>query len=205
MILINTAVILAGGKSTRMGFDKQLIKVGDIGITDHLIATLKPMFENIIVATSKPELYKGKDVVVTEDIYKGCGPVGGIHAGLLKSRSMYNYFIACDMPYVNKYYIEYMIKRIKENPYGHDAIITRTADWIEPLNAFYSRNLIPYIEDNIMKNKVKIKELLDRSDVLYIDEHIARSFSPDWGMFINLNTQKDLKGLESCENWRKNI
>ncbi len=199
MILMDTAIILAGGKSTRMGFDKQLINIGDTCITDYIITILKPMFKNIIVVTNRPEIYKDPEMAVIEDFYKGYGPLGGIHAGLLQSQSMYNYIIACDMPYVNIKYIDYMMKRIMESPYGTDAVITRFGQWIEPFNAFYSKNLIPRIEENIMENKKKISELLDRANVLYIDEKIARRYSPDWSMFTNLNTEKDLKSLSFKE------
>ncbi|MDD3438660.1 MAG: molybdenum cofactor guanylyltransferase [Clostridiaceae bacterium] len=195
MSLVNTAVILAGGKSTRMGFDKQLIRVKDICIVDYLVEMLSPVFKNIIVVTNKPELYKDKNIAIAEDVYKGYGPIGGIHAGLSKSQSMYNYFIACDMPNINKCYIEYMIKRLEEDSFKSDAVITKKADWIEPFNAFYSKKLIPAIEDNIKKGKVRTMELLEISNVLYIDEAIARGFSPDWSMFANLNTREDLKGL----------
>lgn len=195
MSLANTAVILAGGKSSRMGFDKQLIKVKDICITEHLIEMLTPMFKNIIVVTNKPELYRDKNIIIAEDVHKGYGPIGGIHAGLSKSQSMFNYFIACDMPNVNKLYIKYMINRMEENFFKNDAVITKKADWIESFNAFYSKSLIPAIEDNIKKGRLGIMELLEISDVLYIDEAIARGFDPDWSMFTNLNTREDLEGL----------
>lgn len=196
MTLMNTAIILAGGKSTRMGFDKQLIRIGDMSITEYIIGRLKPVFKNIIVVTNKPYFYKDKDVVIAEDICKGYGPLGGIHAGLVKSQSMYNYIVACDMPYINIHYIEYMMNRIEESNYDKYAVITRFGEWIEPFNAFYSKKLISYIEENIMENKKKISQLLDRTNVLYINEDIARSYSPDWSMFTNLNTEKDLKNLK---------
>ncbi len=202
MALINTAIILAGGKSSRMGFDKQLICFDGENITDSIIRTLKPVFKNIIIVTNKPRLYKDKDIIITKDYYKGYGPLGGIHAGLLKSPSMYNYFIACDMPYISIDYIKYMMKIIHENNYEVDAIITRFGDWIEPFNAFYSRRLISDIECNIAKNKRKIGELLDKSNAIYIEEKTARCFSPDWSMFTNLNTESDLKNMDSKKDRR---
>ena len=202
MFLINTAVILAGGKSSRMGFDKQLLNVEGLNITDYIIESLKPIFKNIIVVTNKPSLYKDKDIIITGDYYKGYGPLGGIHAGLLKSKSLYNYFVACDMPYISIDYIKYMMKRINENNYETDAVITKFGDWIEPFNAFYSKRLIPHIEEYILKGNKKIGRLLDDSKVLYIEEKVARAFSPDWGMFTNLNTEKDLENIETKKNRR---
>lgn len=193
MALMNTAIILAGGKSTRMGFDKQLITIEGVNITKYIIRVLKSIFENIIVVTNKPSLYEDKDIIIIEDFYKGYGPLGGIHAGLMKSQSIYNYFVACDMPHINIKYIEYMMKRIIEDNYETDAVITKFGEWIEPFNAFYSKRLMPFIEDNIIKDKKRISELLDRANVLYVEEEVARGFSSDWSMFTNLNTAKDLK------------
>ncbi len=195
MAFLNTAIILAGGESSRMGFDKQLINMEGVCITDHIIQSLKPLFKNIIIVTSRPELYKEKNLIITKDIFKGYGPLGGIHAGLTKSSSMYNYFIACDMPYINTDYIKYMMDKIVKDNYKTDAVITKFGQWIEPFNAFYSRRLIKNIEKNILSDKRRISELLDESNVLYIEEEIARKYSIDWSMFTNLNTEKDLKNL----------
>ncbi len=197
MSLIDTAVILAGGKSSRMGFDKQLINVEGLNITDYIIQILRPLFKNIIVVTNKPGLYNDKNIIVTKDCYKGYGPLGGIHAGLLESKSIYNYFIACDMPYINTDYIKYMMKKICEDNYQTHAVITKYGDWIEPFNAFYSRRLIKIMEESMIKGNKKIGKFLENSNVLYIEEKTARSFSPDWGMFTNLNTEKDLENIES--------
>ncbi|NLN49433.1 MAG: molybdenum cofactor guanylyltransferase [Clostridiales bacterium] len=202
MSLIDTAIILAGGKSTRMGFDKQLINVEGFSNTDYSVKTLRPLLKNIIVVTNKPGLYKDKDIIITKDCYKGYGPLGGIHAGLLESKSLYNYFIACDMPYINAGYIKYMMKKIYENNFITDAVITKFEDWIEPFNAFYSRRLIPVIEESMINGNKKIGKFLEKSNVLYIEEKVARGFSPDWGMFINLNTEKDLENIESKLNRR---
>ena len=197
MSLIDTAIILAGGNSKRMGFDKQFISMGDISITEYIMTALKPIFPNVILVTNKPQAYDRTDIEIAEDLYKGFGPLGGIHAGLLKSHSLYNYIIACDMPYINLDYINYMKKALADDSYKAEAVITRFGHWIEPFNAFYSKALIPKIEAGIFMDKKKISGLLNISEVLYIDENIARSFSPDWRMFMNLNTEKDLMALRA--------
>ena len=202
MALLNTAIILAGGKSTRMGFDKQLLNIEGINITTYIIQVLKTIFKDIIIVTNKPDLYKNESVILTEDYYKDCGPLGGIHAGLMSSRSMYNYFIACDMPYINVKYIKFMMKKIAEDDYKTDGVITKFGEWIEPFNAFYSRRLIPLIEENIESDKRKISELFHSSDIMYIEERVARGFSPDWRMFTNLNTEEDLKEIIKQKNRR---
>lgn len=191
----DTAIILAGGKSSRMGFDKQFVQIDGMYITEYMIELLRPIFKSIILVTNKPECYHRKDVVIVEDYYKDFGPLGGMHIGLTKSQSQYNYMIACDMPYINKAYIDFMRKKLKEDNYKKSAVVTRFGDWIEPFNAFYSKALIPQIEENIMQKKQKISSLLYASEVLYIEEQTARVLSPDWAMFTNLNVEEDLEKL----------
>lgn len=196
MSCADTAIILAGGKSSRMGFDKQFVEIDGISITEYIIDTLRPIFKSIILVTSRPECYRNnKSVTIVEDYYKDFGPLAGMHVGLAKSESQYNYMIACDMPYINKAYIDYMKKLLKKGHYKDSAVITRFGDWIEPFNAFYSKALIPQIEENIMQNKQKISSIFTDSQVLYIEEQKARAFSPNWAMFTNLNKVEDLENL----------
>lgn len=190
-----SAIILAGGKSSRMGFDKQYIKIGDKTIIEIIIDNLKPLFDEIIIVTNNPEIYKNYGLIITKDIYKGIGPIAGFHSGLLESSNAYNYIIACDMPFTNINYIEYMKRKIEKSKDKVDAITTSKEGMRETMNAFYSRNIIDLIEKRIKDNKKSILGLLDVLNVFYIQEEIAKTFSPDWDMFTNLNTQEDLKKI----------
>ena len=185
-----TAVILAGGKSRRMGFDKQLIKINERRLMDNLINKLRHEFEQIIIVTNKPEYYIGLSDMIVSDIIKGRGPLSGIHVGLKNASSQFVYFIACDMPNINLEYIRYVKEKLK---YADcKACVTRFGEWIEPFNSFYSKDMIRDIECYLMQNKRSIFKLLDKLDVNYIPESEARSFSPNWDMFLNLNTKEDL-------------
>lgn len=198
--MTHTAIILAGGKSSRMGFDKQQIRVGNSTITEYLLKTLGHLFEDIIVVTNNPELYKSINVVTTEDIYKNIGPMAGIHAGLKKSKSESNYIIACDMPFINKNYIKYLQKEAASSHFEMDALLTKTEDgMIETMNGFYSKKLVPVIEKIIEDGKKSILDLLAIINVVYVEAKIVRRYSPDWGMFTNLNTVDDLKKLSLIE------
>lgn len=88
-----SAIILAGGKSTRMGFDKQLLKIDERRLMDSLIHKLHKDFEEIIIVTNRPDLYIGLSHIITTDILKDKGPLGGIHAGLKKSSSQYAFVV----------------------------------------------------------------------------------------------------------------
>lgn len=195
-MLMNTAVILAGGKSNRMGFDKQFIKHRGKLIVEYQLEALKKLFKEIIIVTNKPEEYKGCDCKLVSDELPDFGPLGGIHAALKASSSIYSYFIACDMPFINTEYILYMQDRLKEIKAEPKAVVTRFGAWIEPFNAYYSKELLPDIEQAYIDNQRKVSRVLDRVQVLYIDEAEARRFSKDWDMFININTKEDLCKLQ---------
>lgn len=192
--MFGTAVILAGGNSTRMGFDKQLLSINNQRLIDIIIDKLQTEFSQIIVVTNRIEYYLKSNYMVIKDKIKGKGPLGGVHSGLVEAQSKFVYFIACDMPNVNIDYIKYMKKKIKQSDVK--ACITKCGMHIEPFNAFYSRDIISDIEKYLLEGGTSIKPLLRELNIHYIEEDKAREYSPNWGMFLNLNTKEDLGVLK---------
>lgn len=185
-----TAIILAGGKSSRMGFDKQFLKIDQRRLMDSLINKLKKDFQEIIIVTNKPEYYIGLSHKIITDKLKEKGPLGGIHAGLLESSSKYGFVLACDMPNINMEYVRYMKESMKDQDL--DGCVTNYMDWIEPFSSFYSRDLVKEIENHIDSGRRSINSMLKSLNIQYIEEEDARRFSPNWDMFLNLNTREDL-------------
>ncbi|WP_099188284.1 molybdenum cofactor guanylyltransferase [Tepidibacter mesophilus] len=183
-----SAVILAGGKSSRMKFDKQFLEINGVRLIDVLIEKLKMEFEEIIIVTNKKEFYKDYKVKIVSDEIKDKGPLGGIHIGLKNSSSEYVYFIACDMPIVNIDYVRYMKSIIKDV----DACVTKSQNHVEPLNSFYNKRIINDIKKHLYTDKKSLFSFLNKMNTMYINESKAREFSPKWDMFKNLNTQEDL-------------
>lgn len=197
-----TAVILAGGKSTRMGFDKQFLEIDERRLIDNLRKKLSKDFDEIIVVTNKSEYYLGFTDKITEDIIVGEGPLSGIHSGLMSASSEYVYFVACDMPNIYLDYIRWMKDEIKDLKVK--ACVTRFGQWIEPFNAFYSKDIIKDIEEHLLKNQRSVNSLLAKVEIHYIEEEKAREFSPNWDMFLNLNTKDELnKFLNKKANLNK--
>lgn len=195
-MLAATAVILAGGKSSRMGFDKQCIKINEKPLIEQQIHILRSIFKEIIVVTHKPQLYKNLDCILTADQLVDFGPMSGIHAGLKASQSEFSYVLACDMPNINQEYILHMLRIIGEDHTRQQAVVTRFGSWLEPFNAFYAKSLIPVIEQAYEDKDKKIGNMLARAKSYYIEEVDARSYSPDWTMFANINTREDLIKLK---------
>lgn len=184
-----SAVILAGGKSSRMGFDKQLITVNKIKLINNIINKLLQEFDEIIIVTNNPEYYNDLKCKVISDEIKGKGPLSGIHVALKNANSEYVYFTACDMPNINIKYIKYIKYKISNDI---DACVTLNGKFIEPFNSFYNKKLVKSIEYQLKKEKRSIYALLQNKNCIYIKEEEARIFSPDLSMFLNLNTKEDL-------------
>ena len=181
--------MLAGGKSRRMGFDKQLLHVYKNRLFAQLLPTLRGRFEDVIVVTGQPEMYRDMGVRPISDVIPGLGPLSGIHAALKEAKSEYVYIIACDMPKIDLSYMDYMIKMLAQST--ADACVTRKGDLVEPFHAFYGKRALPTIEAHLLAGKNSIYYLLQKIDTLYIPEVEARRFTPDWSLFCNLNTRED--------------
>ncbi|SHJ52428.1 molybdopterin-guanine dinucleotide biosynthesis protein A [Dethiosulfatibacter aminovorans DSM 17477] len=186
----NSAIILAGGKSSRMGYNKELIMIDEKRIVNYQIEALHGIFDEIIVVTKNREFYNDLDCRAVSDIIEDKGPFGGIHAGLVASRSKYSYVMACDMPVINTAYINFMKKNIYQKDV--DGCMTLYGDHIEPFNAFYSKNIVMDIEEYLYGGGYSIHKLVKTLKFIYIEENKARRFSPNWEMFINFNTREDI-------------
>ncbi len=188
----DTAILLAGGQSSRMGFDKQFLTLDNKQLVQGIIRELTSIFDDLIIVTNRPEAYEAYPYKIVEDELLGFGPLSGIHAGLKNSSSLYNYVIACDMPFINREYIDYMIGIIKDSQEKLEGVITLYGDWIEPFNSFYIKDFAHAIESYVKKGKRKIYPLLKECNIHYVSEQEARKFSPDWNMFMNINTTEDI-------------
>jgi molybdopterin-guanine dinucleotide biosynthesis protein A len=190
-MLFGSAVILAGGKSSRMGFDKQLLQVKNHHLLRHHGQTLAAIFDQVIVVTNTPDMYQDTHFTLVRDEFCGKGPLAGLHIGLKTALSSYVYLLACDMPFINLDFIHYMQNRLRQ--VGGDACVTRFGTHLEPFNAFYRRDIVEDIETYLGAGRTSLYQFLLSLNALYVSEADARNFSPDWAMFANLNTRKEFE------------
>jgi len=196
--LFGTAAILAGGKSSRMGFDKQLLMEDDRRILETVIETLKQEFSDILIVTAKPQLYEGMGVRLCGDAYPGRGPLAGVHAALLGSRSQYVYLLACDMPVVNLPFIRHMKEKLVET--GMDICASRYNDRMEPFNTFYSRSLLGEVVHRLETGNSSLFRFIHASRACVLSQEDAACFDEELRMFTNINTRTEYqKYLGSTE------
>ncbi len=188
-----TAVILAGGKSSRMGFDKQLLKINDELIYQGVSKSLKAMFSDIAVVTNTPNLYENSSIRVLKDEYKDMGPLAGIHVALKHSQSEYVYLLACDMPVISPSYVSYMKRRIEET--GADICVSERNGKIEPFNAFYSTSLLSDLEKRLEDKNSSLFKFISSANTLVISQSDAENYDNALEMFTNLNTKGEYDGF----------
>ena len=203
--LFATAVILAGGKSQRMGFDKQLIQGEAQSLIENMVEKLSEVFLDIVLVTHRPELYdrllkQQPQVRLLSDLYPGMGPMGGIHAGLVHARSPFVYVTGCDMPYVNIDFIESVMHSLKASQLPvSGAMLKRKNGYLEPLNAFYHRDLVISMEARLKAGKSGLQDFCRTHPFMWLSEKDAQAFDELDHMFINLNEPSDLKRWKQKE------
>lgn len=187
-------LVLAGGENKRLGKDKAHLTVRGIKVLDRIINELEKVRkkkEQIILVGRKdfsPSIKNHRTGKIVEDIIPGKGPLGGIYSGLSHSNAQFNLAIACDMPFLQWDFIEYM-RSLVENC---DILIPYHSRGLEPLHAIYSKTCIPEIEKKLRQKKYKIQEVLPCMKVKFIGEKEIRIFAPPERLFFNINTEKDL-------------
>lgn len=151
-----SGIILAGGKSNRMGRNKALLKIGGLTLIERVARVLSAVCPEIVIAGGSAADFGHLGYPVVPDVYPGYGPLSGIHAGLSAIQNDYGFVSACDIPFIN----ENLISRIISRADGHDAIIVKHEDYFEPLFSLYSKNFARAAEKCINNRVYKVTAAL---------------------------------------------
>jgi molybdopterin-guanine dinucleotide biosynthesis protein A len=182
-----TGLILAGGKSSRYGTNKALVKVDGTLLIERVVKVMKTVFEEVVLITNTPEEYAFLELPMVGDLIRGLGPIGGIYTGLAAISSDAGYFVACDMPFLNAGLLRHMVE-VRE---GVDAVVPRV-DWmLEPLHALYAKTCIPAIRSLIDSHDFQILRCFQKIRVRYVDEEELRAFDPELWSLFNINKPQD--------------
>lgn len=192
-----TPVILAGGKSSRMGQDKAFVKLGNQPMIEVILAKLLPLFcLSPIIITNQPEKYTYLGLQVQVDRLPRMGPLSGIHAGLYYASSPFIFLVGCDNPLLNSAVICYMQNQIAD----YDIIVPDYGGYRHPLHAIYSRNCINAIEAMLRQDHRRLTDLFSNVKVRYIQPDEFEGI-PDAGQsFVNVNTPADLAKVQTFFN-----
>ena len=182
-----TAVILAGGRSSRMGRDKALLEVAGVPIFERILRVMRDSFAAILIAGDRPDL-AGPAIPCYADPYPGSA-LGGIYTGLLEAQTDYIFVSACDMPYPD----HGIIRDIVKNRGKDDVVVPRRGEYLEPLFALYGKSCLEPIRNMLEDCDYRIHNLYRRVNVRYVN---FEEMSSHWKTaLMNVNTPREYASI----------
>ena len=193
-----TIAILAGGRSSRFGGkDKQeLIFAGEIlgrRVARQALAFGYP----VLVVGSNPGPYAGMDLRLVGDLRSGFGPLSGLHAALDVAATPWVYLLACDMPFMEAAWFDFLIGLAAREGKDAKAIAAERKGKIEPFHALYALGLKSALDEVFDGPPLDPKEysltcLIRKVGGLLVPEEEAIISCPGWGAFRGINNAAEL-------------
>jgi len=186
-----TSIILAGGKSSRLGQNKALQVIDGKSLIQWVVDRLAILSTEIIIVTAHGEAIPCSSAVRIKsvaDIYPGKGSLVGIYSGLIASSSSKAIVVGCDMPFLSIGLLEYMTQICPT----FDVVVPRIKDKLEPLCAVYSKNCSGPIQRLLEQDELRIIKFFSMVKVKYVEEDEVNRFDPEQLSFFNINSQADL-------------
>ncbi|OCG25595.1 molybdenum cofactor guanylyltransferase MobA [Gilliamella sp. App2-1] len=181
-----TAIILAGGKSTRMnGKDKGLLLLNQKPLYQHVIDRIKPQTDSIMInCNNNVSQYQTAGYPVFSDVLTGYfGPLSGIYSGLLYSTTDWNLFVSCDTPFLPND----LIARLAVHTLTHTAIYPIDGKYHHPTILLIHKSVIQQVRSYLEQGNRKLILFLEQINAKWVD------FNDQASCFININTPKELK------------
>ena len=183
---MESAVILAGGKSTRMGRNKALLDFGGETLIGRLYRTLQGAFHEVFISANDARTYEFLGAPVIPDVFPDGGSLAGIHAGLVHSSAARCFFVACDMPFVNVDLVRFLYTFTGD----HDVVIPVSRSGLEPLHSFYSKDCIPHIEEQLESGNLKVIDFYHRIRMREVGLDEMCTYDSQELSYFNINTQE---------------
>ncbi len=196
-------IVLAGGKGLRLGRDKALETVDSQSLLQRVLTQLSSFSSEIIIVTAEGKSlpqFSNLSFRIVADAYPGRGAMVGLASGLAASRAHYNLAVACDMPFLNKALLRYMLGLAA----SFDLVVPRLADMVEPLHAVYAKSCLAPLERLLEQGNRKIDDLFEVVRVRYVEADEVDRFDPRHLSFFNVNTRADLEKAQQLAKEIKN-
>ncbi len=187
-----TGIILAGGLSRRLGRDKAVEPFNGQPLIRRVIERVESVAAEVVVVVA--DSARGEALPldarhrIALDLYPGQGSLGGIFSGLAAAGNQWGLVVACDMPFLNRQLLDYMLSRRE----GFDAVVPMPGPYPEPTHALYSKSCLPHIEAKLQAGDLKISGFFDQVRVNYLTGADIARFDPELRSFFNINSPEDL-------------
>ncbi|MFS0783058.1 molybdenum cofactor guanylyltransferase [Bacillus sp. 1P06AnD] len=190
-----TAIILAGGKSSRMGRNKALLPIFNQTVIEHIASRCQLVADEVILVTNDPETYSFLGLPMVADRYGKSGPMAGLEAGLTASSHDVGLLVACDMPFLD----EQVMRALTAGIVGHDAAVPVIEGRKHPLFAAYRKTCLKTIREKLLARDVKMMHLLDDVQVKELFEEDLALSDESKMAFFNMNSPDEYKKAQEVE------
>lgn len=191
-----TGVVLAGGKSSRMGQDKGLLQLQGRPMVAHVLSQVQACFQEVVLVANSPA-YAQFGYPVLPDLVAEIGPMGGILTGLKACRTERAFFVSCDMPFISSAAIRYLL----ENADDAAIQLASVAGKLQPLFGLYSQTCIPLLEQHIQEKNYKLQALIRQTSHQLIPFDTMLEQQPH--LFQNINTPQEYSlALDHASQWK---
>ncbi|MEZ4795681.1 MAG: molybdenum cofactor guanylyltransferase [Flavobacteriaceae bacterium] len=181
-----TGIILAGGKSSRMGCDKGLLKMENKTFVERVIKAMKPLVNQIIIVSNNPE-YDQFGYARIEDEIKDSGPLAGLYSGLKSSDSEFNLVLSCDIPMIKTVILKMLVEADYKN---YEATQIESNGKTMPLIAIYQKKCMHKCLELLQQSERRLRVAVNqmKTNTILIDTELD-------ALIKNVNTKEDLKSI----------
>lgn len=177
-----SGVILAGGKSVRMGREKASLMLGKRSIIQQQIMILHHIFHELIIVAREEHGFEVSSALMVKDLFPGLGPLGGLYTGLTLSSGSQVFLVGCDMPFINVSLLNYILSLAQEA----EIVVPVSSEGVEPLYAIYSRSCLPTIKRQIRRGDHRLSSLLPCHRVRCLRRQEIERFDPAGNSFFKV-------------------
>jgi len=193
-----TALVLAGGNSTRFGRDKARVLLGRKLLLEWVYDAVASFCDELVLVTSPyrsyDSLYRRCWSKIVYDLYPDRGPLAGLYTGLGSSSTKNNIVVGCDMPFLNPRLLEYLVDQAQ----GYDAVVPMVGNVAQTLHAVYSKHCLEAADELLDQQGRGLQDLLVAVRTKYATQEEIAYYDPTFSSFFNINTITDL-----CEAQRR--
>ena len=188
-------VILTGGDSSRIGFNKANVRFRGESLLEKTIKTHEEIVKNIYLIGKSSS--QKSNIQTIKDKISNIGPIGGIYTAMLAIESDLYLITPCDMPFLTADILKELLRRHTDRS---EAVILRSAKGIEPLVGVYSRSVMNTIRTQIEQKKYALYDIIKKINTEFLDVQVNHNHH---NLLFNLNTIEDYQYLRKWEIKKK--
>jgi len=187
-----TGVILAGGKSSRMGQNKALMSLGGKRLVDRVVEVMRSVFDDLLMVTNTPDVYADLGLPMVPDVWPEKGSLGGVYSAIYHVTTPYCLVVACDMPFLRAAVLHYLSTQMAD----YDVVVPDVLGELQTLHAIYSKACLQPIERRLEANRLRIIGFFPDVRVRTVTASELEPYDPELLAFQNLNTPEEFQAAE---------